>query len=570
MEQKNMSPYQELLGQDLLDIRDDHLVFPDPAQVRLCYQRARMICRQSGMTLDDIVELRPKFWDFHRHLIATRDTAATTILTIHWNLCIGTIGRYARHRKDLTPLLDQLLNFDVCGEFLLTEIGHGLDARNLETTATLLPDGSYDLHTPSKAAAKAMPPNTPWAGIPRVAVVFARLFAHGSDCGVKPFIVRLGDASQLCAGVISRPLPKRSGAKAVDHAITTFHHVRLEPGSLLGTPRPAPGHRVDFLDQIWRVSIGTLSLSLVNIPILQQSAYIAGSYSLRRCVGTSIGDQRTPIISFATQYRPILNALVQGLVFEAFSDDAITLFRDDKLSPAVRHAVATCFKATVSIATQKSLTELADRCGWQGLFAYNRIIEMAMSLKGNSIAEGDYIVLCIRLVSEVLLGRYKLPEAKIKDSRLAKHEAGVWNEVREMIGSLDLGSHRDQTFNMHVLPRCQALVEATGHRMAYEAAFSSYKITPEALALFESSCIMSDPSWYCESESASRNELFARDVQITTEALPQLQILLNQTNAAPWTTVPILTDERWDEFVQGLPAFSTPDVAPATRTSKLT
>lgn len=37
---------------------------------------------------------------------------------------------------------------------MLTEVGHGLDARNLETTATLLPDGGFELHSPSWAAAK--------------------------------------------------------------------------------------------------------------------------------------------------------------------------------------------------------------------------------------------------------------------------------------------------------------------------------------------------------------------------------------------------------------------------------
>jgi acyl-CoA oxidase len=40
------------------------------------------------------------------------------------------------------------------GQFCLTELGHGLDARNLETTATVLPDGSIDLHTPYDRAAK--------------------------------------------------------------------------------------------------------------------------------------------------------------------------------------------------------------------------------------------------------------------------------------------------------------------------------------------------------------------------------------------------------------------------------
>lgn len=37
---------------------------------------------------------------------------------------------------------------------MLTEVGHALDARNLETTATLLPNGDFELHSPSFAAAK--------------------------------------------------------------------------------------------------------------------------------------------------------------------------------------------------------------------------------------------------------------------------------------------------------------------------------------------------------------------------------------------------------------------------------
>lgn len=41
---------------------------------------------------------------------------------------------------------------------MLTEVGHGLDAKNLETTATLLPDGGFELHSPSWAAAKYVIP----------------------------------------------------------------------------------------------------------------------------------------------------------------------------------------------------------------------------------------------------------------------------------------------------------------------------------------------------------------------------------------------------------------------------
>lgn len=37
---------------------------------------------------------------------------------------------------------------------MLTELDHGLDAKNLETTATLQPDGGFVLNTPRPEAAK--------------------------------------------------------------------------------------------------------------------------------------------------------------------------------------------------------------------------------------------------------------------------------------------------------------------------------------------------------------------------------------------------------------------------------
>jgi len=39
-------------------------------------------------------------------------------------------------------------------QYLLTEVGHGLDASNLETTATLLDDGEFELHSPTTDAGK--------------------------------------------------------------------------------------------------------------------------------------------------------------------------------------------------------------------------------------------------------------------------------------------------------------------------------------------------------------------------------------------------------------------------------
>lgn len=102
---------------------------------------------------------------------------------------------------------------------MLTEVGHGLDARNLETTATMLPNGEFDLHTPNSNAAKyhlpipcltfadiarIMPPSWPRNGFPRVAIVFARLIVQGEARGLRPFIVWLNNGDVMCAGVTAK------------------------------------------------------------------------------------------------------------------------------------------------------------------------------------------------------------------------------------------------------------------------------------------------------------------------------------------------------------------------------
>ncbi|KAF7799519.1 hypothetical protein EIP86_010756 [Pleurotus ostreatoroseus] len=61
---------------------------------------------------------------------------------------------FASERPDLAESLDQLLRFELSGQYCLTELGHGLDAFNLETTATWQSDGTFLLHTPLERAAK--------------------------------------------------------------------------------------------------------------------------------------------------------------------------------------------------------------------------------------------------------------------------------------------------------------------------------------------------------------------------------------------------------------------------------
>ncbi|KAJ5704134.1 acyl-CoA dehydrogenase/oxidase [Penicillium malachiteum] len=513
-------------------------------QLILGYEHARASAQEFGLTIDDIIHLTPKFWNYHQELIHTIAMPAFVLVTIQYNLVAGTIGRYITKRPDLWGLLNSIVKFEVSAQFLLTEIGHGLDAKNLETTATMLPDGGFDLHSPTMRAAKFMPPTTPIPNFPKVAVVFARLIVSGDDHGIRPFIVWLNDGNEMSKGVTSRRLPNRTGSSPLDHSVTTFDHVKLPASALLGSVKKPTNMRDQFLHLIQRVAVGTLALSTVLIPTMKRAVNVAGTYSMRRSI--QVNDKNaepTPIISFRTQQRPILHTLAQIAVFEPLIQVAIDTFMEYIPEPAIQSAIATIVKAVLVSSSQRSLFELSERCGAQGLFGYNHIIQNQLEARGISIAEGDIQVLSIRLAAELLLGRYEIPPAQDETSLLARHEAGLFDECRMAL--MNIKGHRNVEFNNAIL---------LGHRMAFEAA-SNAGIDPDLLALYEAGVILQDSSWYVQYPGITREEQFERESRALSACLPKLEQLLDGTGAKEFVTAPILSDDAWAEFLSELKTF---------------
>jgi hypothetical protein len=132
--------------------------------------------------------------------------------------------------------------------------------------------------------------------------------------------------------------------------------------------------RQNFLAVIWRVGVGSLALSALCVTGLKSGLYIAGKYSIRRHV---TGADGTPmaIIGFRTQQLPILHCAAQAFVLEAYYHDISQRFIDPDLDHRVRHGLAATLKAIMLQHTQLTLFALSERCGAQGLFKHNSIIE---------------------------------------------------------------------------------------------------------------------------------------------------------------------------------------------------
>ncbi|KAJ7078065.1 acyl-CoA dehydrogenase NM domain-like protein [Mycena epipterygia] len=523
---------------------------PANERIRLSYARAREIVKAYDLTVNDIARPSQKFWKMHTDPVWTLDGAAGSLVTIQLNLCAGTLAAYIDSRPDLHPILQDILEFKISGQYCLTEIGHGLDAIHLETTATLLPDGSFELNTPHERAAKFMPPTTP-VGMPCVAVVFARAMIDGEDYGIKPFLVHLNDGRVMSPGVMSKLLPERGGSHPLNHSITYFRGVRLPAEALLGSRLKPKNPRLTFFTSISRVAVGTLVLGSQGISALQVATYITAHYSRRRTVTNTDGVQQS-IMEFRTQHTPIVIALAQSYVLNALHQVVTQIFSHATAEGPIRHGVATILKVVTINHAQRSLLDLMERCGAQGLFEMNQLSTMHKTLQGAAIAEGDSLVLSIRLATEILLNRYSMIPSADSDSLLAKHEIGVFNSCRDRLAQMP--SHRSADFGRFILPQAIRLVEALGHRIAYDAAVS-LGVEKCLLDLYVVSCIKSDPAWYAEHAGLPQHAQLDMESAAVEAVLPRIWDFIKDMGVEAYATAPIISQDSWNQFVASLETF---------------
>lgn len=136
----------------------------------------RLAPTESISDLRDLVTLHEQATVVDPHLGA--------LLTVQVNLVLGTLLEQHSNTGDVAEALAALLEGRAVGAYVLTEVGHGSDLNNLETTAVFDPadGGGFILHTPTDTAIKFMPTTAPPPvdGVARFGVVFARLILEES------------------------------------------------------------------------------------------------------------------------------------------------------------------------------------------------------------------------------------------------------------------------------------------------------------------------------------------------------------------------------------------------------
>jgi hypothetical protein len=114
-------------------------------------------------------------------------------------------------------------------------------------------------------------------------------------------------------------------------------------------------------------------------------SYIAGKYSLRRKVTDASTGLSRPIISFSTQYIPVMTAVADAFVSIAFVGSIHVAFRNPKLEYEMKHFLAAVSKVTIFGDTIKDVMVLGDRCGAQGLMRANQLEPLLVCMVLSSV-----------------------------------------------------------------------------------------------------------------------------------------------------------------------------------------
>ncbi len=355
-------------------------------------------------------------------LVAPHDCAVVSMLSIHFNLAIGTIANLGAQTPYVEDLYRKLCSGHAIGVYLATELAHGNNLIAIETQANYLPEkGVFILNSPSQNAYKFMPNTTP-CELPKVAVILAQLNVSGRKYGIFPFILPLSVNGKLTPGVKITPLGDKPGFY-LDNAITSFNNVEIPfegllAGNMITLTREGKVslHTKELTERFSlitnRIHSGKLCMAVISVTAAKSALHITSTYGNKRQTFGYSGTM--PIINYSHFKEGIawdtLSTITHALYLRELTrkvsiilSESVKNFKfPDKLLIEIITTKSLC-----TWRTQEILINCRERCGAHGLFTLNKIPNYLISNFGAITSEGDNLVLSLKAGRMIILNKMK-------------------------------------------------------------------------------------------------------------------------------------------------------------------
>lgn len=477
---------------------------------------------------------------------------AVPVFLLHYQLAVGTVLALGEGCTELEEHLAELDDASAAGAFLLTELGHGGSAHDLETRAVHdAATGEFVVDTPVTSAVKFMAgPAHP--GTARTGVVAARLIVDGGDHGVFPFVMRLRDRDgRPVPGVTMTPLPEKP-FPLPDCAAVSFDRVRI-PGHSLLTGGTA-GFRADgsfrssiaaprerFLHTIGQLYHSRTSLAAAAMAMARAALAITLRYAAQRQV-PGPGGGTVPMLAYRTVQRDLFTGLARVFAGSLLVDRAKEAVAVPSLDREADELFVMVIKVLLTETALQTVQVCRARCGAQGLFPVNRIAEYLAACQGFVTSEGDNQVLKITAGRRLCADPRHGPGEACPDG---PDGPSFWSALmtereRRLVRSVP---HHDavegfDAWNAQVLPAA-TLADARARRLALDALVEgaercTHPSDAEALTLLAELCALDHgdrhSGWYLREgllTPAQAGRIEERTVEVCDRLVPHVPALLD-------------------------------------------
>lgn len=409
--------------------------------------------------------------------LAFHDLSLTIKFGVQFGLFQGSVqllGTQWHHERFLAAISRGTL----LGGFAMSELGHGSNVRDLETTATYDPATSeFVIETPTPTATKEWIGNAANDG--RMMTVFAQLIVGGHNHGVHALLVPIRrDDGTVMPGVRITDTGHKEGLNGVDNGRIRFEKVRIPREHLLDrfgavspdgeytSPIENPSRR--FFTMLGTLVGGRITIALSALSAVKTALTVAIRYGNRRRQFGPPGGPETLLLDYRTHQRRLLPALATTVVLDIALSQLVNRFTQlDERDGREVEGLAAGLKAYTTWFAQRAITDSRECCGGQGYLAVNRIAVLRRDIDVWTTFEGDNTVL-MQLLAKGLLSGYRQEFAELGVIRvLTRRAAAALRALNPMIARRDDEEHlRDPAAQLALLKYREArLLDAAARRL---------------------------------------------------------------------------------------------------------
>ncbi|GAC76948.1 oxidase, peroxisomal [Moesziomyces antarcticus] len=381
---------------------------------RMIHMNREQQMRQSHFACRRLLELAEKHeWTTHEVVEAALTLDLQSPITIHWVAFVPVIFGQG-NAEQIERWGNKAMNHEIMGCYMQTELGHGTNVQQLETTCTYDDaSDSFILHSPTLTSTKW------WAGglgtTATHGVVQAQLIIHGKRYGPHLFFTQLRDmdSGKLLDGIVAGDIgPKTYGAfGGLDNGWARFNQFKIPRDHMLskhakvkkgGEYVKPPSDKLSYGGMIF---IRSQMIDRTGW-MLSRGVTIATRYALvrrqfRDPSSTDINDVERSVLSYPSTARRILPLLAKAYAYILAGRRMRTLYEDmaQQLEEgntellADVHVASSSLKAYCTKQALDGIEECRQALGGHGFSAYAGFTSVFPEQAPAVTYEGDNIVL---------------------------------------------------------------------------------------------------------------------------------------------------------------------------------